>query len=457
MKKALEPLILAWRVPELRQRLLFVLGAMVVFVFAIHIPVPNVNRPQLEKLIKESAGLLNFIDIFGGGALQRLSILALGIMPYITSSIVFQILTIAFPYFKELQKEGEYGRRKMAQWTRWATIALTIVQSLMASKALVAYGVNTPNVSGVQFMVTTVIALTAGTMFLLWLGEQITEKGVGNGVSFIIFAGIVASMPRQMSQLAEEMTASPPTVNPFSVIGLLVLFVATTYLIILVTQGERRIPIRYAPRHVGGKQVQAQRSYLPLKMAAAGVIPIIFAVSIVLFPGQIATFYMQSLPKDENGSILQAGMGFNVATTIQNLFSPQSAFASICYFFLVLGFTYFYTAVIFDVRDLADNLKKFGGQIQGYAPGNPTRQFIDRVLTRITFAGGIFLASIALSQWWAPALLGLHRQEAPRTLVGGTSLLIVVGVALEIMNNLDQQLKMRQYEGFVKQMKKGRL
>jgi preprotein translocase subunit SecY len=235
--------------------------------------------------------------------------------------------------------------------------------------------------------------------------------------------------------------------------------VATTYVIILVTQGERRIPIRYAPRHVGGKQVQAQRSYLPLKMAAAGVIPIIFAVSIVLFPGQIATFYLQTLPKDADGSLLQTGMGFNVATTIQNLFSPSSWVASLFYALLVLGFTYFYTAVIFDVRDLADNLKKFGGQIQGYAPGNPTRQFIDRVLTRITFAGGIFLALVALLQWHAPALLGLGNTGAgaASTLVGGTSLLIVVGVALEIMNNLDQQLKMRQYEGFVKQMKKGRL
>lgn len=449
MKKALEPLILAWRVPELRQRLLFVLGAMIVFVFAIHIPVPHVNQPALAKLIKESGGLLSFIDIFGGGALQRLSILALGIMPYITSSIVFQILTIAFPYFKELQKEGEYGRRKMAQWTRWATIGLTMIQSLMASKALVAYGVNEAGVSGTQFIITTVIALTAGTMFLLWLGEQITEKGVGNGVSFIIFAGIVASMPRQLSTLFEDVQAG--LANPLSVVAMLLLFVATTYVIILVTQGERRIPIRYAPRHVGGKQVQAQRSYLPLKMAAAGVIPIIFAVSIVLFPGQIATFYLKSLPAGYTGT------GWSVATTIQNVFSAQSWFASLCYAMLVMAFTYFYTAVIFDVRDLADNLKKFGGQIQGYAPGNPTRQFIDRVLTRITFAGGVFLAGIALLQWWAPALLGLTRSEAPRTLVGGTSLLIVVGVALEIMNNLDQQLKMRQYEGFVKQMKKGRL
>ncbi len=449
MKKALEPLILAWRVPELRQRLLFVLGAMVVFVIALHIPAPHVNRERLRELINSSAGLLNFIDIFGGGALQRLSILALGIMPYITSSIVFQILTIAFPYFKELQREGEYGRRKMAQWTRWAAIVLTVIQSTMAAKALVSFGATDGQVSDTQFIITTVIALTAGTMFLLWLGEQITEKGVGNGISFIIFAGIVASLPNQMTQLVQGVSAG--TVSPFSVVGLLLLFVATTWAIIGVTQGERRIPIRYAPRHVGGKQVQAQRSYLPLKMAAAGVIPIIFAVSIVLFPGQIATFYLTS-------SGATSGAGFSTATFIQNLFSPSSIFASLVYALLVMGFTYFYTAVIFDVRELADNLKKFGGQIQGYAPGRPTQLFIDRVLTRITFAGGLFLASVALLQWWAPTLLGLANSGAgASTLVGGTSLLIVVGVALEIMNNLDQQLKMRQYEGFVRQMKKGRL
>jgi preprotein translocase subunit SecY len=417
---------------------------MVIYVFALHIPVPNVNRDRLAELINSSAGLLNFIDIFGGGALSRLSILALGIMPYITSSIVFQILTIAFPYFKELQREGEYGRRKMAQWTRWAAIALTIIQSTMAARALAAFDAVSGNVSDASFVFNTVIALTAGTMFLLWLGEQITEKGVGNGISFIIFAGIVASLPTQMAQMVQ-------TAQWYQIVAMLVAFVATTWAIIYVTQGERRIPIRYAPRHVGGKQVQAQRSYLPLKMAAAGVIPIIFAVSIVLFPGQIATFYLTS-------SKVTGGMGFTVATTIQNWFSPQSLFASLVYAALVMGFTYFYTAVIFDVRDLADNLKKFGGQIQGYAPGRPTQLFIDRVLTRITFAGGLFLASVALLQWWAPTLLGLgNNAGAAGTLVGGTSLLIVVGVALEIMNNLDQQLKMRQYEGFVRQMKKGRL
>jgi preprotein translocase subunit SecY len=441
MQKALEPLILSWRVPELRQRLLFVLGAIFVYVLALWIPVPNVNKDELDKLFNSSGGILDFLDIFGGGALSRLSVLALGIMPYITSSIVFQILTIAFPYFKELQKEGEYGRRKMAQWTRWAAIGLTLIQATVATRAFMAFNVIP---TGTSQFIETVLTLTAGTMFLIWLGEQITEKGVGNGISFIIFAGIVARLPQQMWQTAQ-------TAHWLQVLAMIALFIATVVVIIFVTQGERRIPVKYAPRQAGRRMVQAQRSHLPLKMAAAGVIPIIFAVSIVLFPGQIANWYMRTLPQDYNGT------GMRIAETINNIFAPGSVVASILYAALVMGFTYFYTAVIFDVRDLADNLKKYGGQIQGYAPGRPTQLYIDRVLTRITFAGGLFLATIALLQWWAPTLLGLQANAGGMTLVGGTSLLIVVGVALEIMQNLDQQLKMRQYEGFAKQMGKGRL
>lgn len=445
MKKALEPLILSWRVPELRNRILFVLGAMVVYMLAVYIPVPNVDHEALARLFKKSGGILDFIDMFGGGALRRLSIVALGIMPYITSSIVFQILTIAFPYFKELQQEGEYGRRKMAQWTRWSAIGLTVLQSGIAAKAFMspAFGVMASNPTN---FFDTVISLTAGTMFLIWLGEQITQRGVGNGISFIIFAGIVARLPHQMIELAQVAQA-------WQIILLIAVFIGTVVVIIGVTQGERRIPVKYAPRQAGRRMVQAQRSHLPLKMAAAGVIPIIFAVSIVLFPGQIANWYIQSQPTTN------PGLGWHIADWVRNVFSPGSLVASILYAALVLGFTYFYTAVIFDVRDISDNLKKYGGQIQGYAPGRPTQLFIDRVLTRITFAGGLFLATIALTQWWVPRLLGLPPMTSggASTLVGGTSLLIVVGVALEIMQNLDQQLKMRQYEGLVKQMNKGRL
>ena len=439
MRKALEPLILSWRVPELRNRLLFVLGAMLAYVTALHVVVPNINQEALKTLFSGSgAGMLGFLDIFGGGALSKLSVLALGIMPYITSSIVFQILTIAFPYFKELQREGEYGRRKMAQWTRWAAIALTVIQASVAAKGFMAAGVIPNNPS--QFF-ETVLTLTAGTMFLIWLGEQITEKGVGNGISFIIFAGIVNRLPQQMWQTLQ-------TAGAIQIISLIAVFVLTVVAIISVTQGERRIAVKYAARQAGRRMVQAQRSHLPLKMAAAGVIPTIFAVSIVLFPGQIAQWYLNG-HKDGTGGL------YSFANWIGGVFSPHSFVASILYAALVMGFTYFYTAVIFDTRDLADNLKKYGGQIQGYAPGRPTQLYIERVLTKITFAGGVFLALVALMQWWVPSLLGLEGAGGI-TLVGGTSLLIVVGVALEIMQNLDQQLKMRQYEGLSKQMNRGR-
>ncbi|HEX8464692.1 MAG TPA: preprotein translocase subunit SecY [Abditibacterium sp.] len=443
MKKALEPLFLSWRVPELRSRLLFVMGAIIVYIMAINIPIPNVNHQNMERLFNSSGGILDFIDIFGGGALRKLSILALGIMPYITSSIIFQILTIAFPYFKELQQEGEYGRRKMAQWTRWAAIGLTIIQATVATRAFQApaFGIIDP---GFGNFLQSVLSLTAGTMFLIWLGEQITTRGVGNGISFIIFAGIVARLPQNIWELVQ----SGGTIQ---LLLLLLLFVGTIYAVITVTQGERRIPVKYAPRQAGRRMVQGQRSYLPLKLAAAGVIPIIFAVSIVLFPGQIANWYLQS-HQGENSTFV------TIAELFRSWFAPQSLVASLLYALLVMGFTYFYTAVIFDVRDLSDNLKRAGGQIQGYAPGRPTEIFINRVLTRITFAGGLFLATLALMQWWAPQLLQLNNTSAGGSLlVGGTSLLIVVGVALEIMQNLDQQLKMRQYEGFAKNTAKGRL
>ena len=443
MKKALEPLILGWRVPDLRARMLFVLSAIVLYVMVLHIPIPNVNHKAMENLFNSSAGVLNFIDIFGGGALRKLSILALGIMPYITSSIVFQILTIAFPYFKELQQEGEYGRRKMAQWTRWAAIALTFIQATVATKAFQSAGLNVLP-PGFDVFIQSVFALTAGTMFLIWLGEQITARGIGNGISFIIFAGIVARLPQSLVELVNVGAT-------IQLILLLLVFVATIYVVITVVQGERRIPVKYAPRQAGQRMVQGQRSYLPLKLAAANVIPVIFAVSIVLFPGQIAAWYLQSQGTADTALT-------RIAQGVQSAFNPTSWFASICYAALVMAFTYFYTAVIFDVRDLADNLKRYGGQIQGYAPGRPTEQYINRVLTRITFVGGVFLATIALMQWWMPTILQLPTTSAGGSLlVGGTSLLIVVGVALEIMQNLDQQLKMRQYEGFAKSSGKGRL
>jgi preprotein translocase subunit SecY len=324
---------------------------------------------------------------------------------------------------------------------------LTLVQAAIAAKAFISTGIMEVGMSQGVFFLQTVLILTAGSMYLLWMGERITEKGVGNGISFIIFAGIVAAFPQVMTQLVQTATF-------WQLIALAILFVGTVVAIVFVTEGERRIPVKYAPRQAGRRMVQTQRSYIPLRMAAANVMPIIFAISIVLFPGQIAQFYIKSLSP---AAIAAQGIGFKIAQEITKLFSPQSLFASIVYGLLVLAFTYFYTAVIFDVRELSDNLKRYGGQVPGYAPGRPTYLFINRVLTRITFVGGLFLAAIALLQWWAPALIKLDQTVGVSTLVGGTSLLIVVAVAMEIMNNLDQQLKMRQYEGFTRETPKGRL
>jgi preprotein translocase subunit SecY len=310
MKKALEPLILAWGVSELRNRLLFVLGAVTLYVLTINIPLPNTIPGGIDRLFESSAGVLDFIDIFGGGALRKLSILALGIMPYITASIIFQILTIAFPYFKELQQEGEYGRRKMAQWTRWAAIVLTLIQATVATRAFQSPGIGVLN-PGIGVAIQSILSLTAGTMFLIWLGEQITTRGIGNGISFIIFAGIVARLPINLA----ELWAGGYYIQLFL---LLAIFIGTIYLVITVTQGERRIPVKYAPRQAGRRMVQGQRSFLPLKMAAAGVIPIIFAVSIVLFPGQIATWYLRTNETNPQASL------FGFAEFIQRAFSPDS-------------------------------------------------------------------------------------------------------------------------------------
>jgi len=448
MKKALEPLILGWRVPDLRARMLFVLSAIVLYVIVLHITIPGVNTEAMTTLFNKSGGVLDFIDMFGGGALRKLSILALGIMPYITSSIVFQILTIAFPYFKELQQEGEYGRRKMAQWTRWAAIGLTLLQATIATKAFQSpsFGILPP---GIGPFIQSVVSLAAGTMFLLWLGEQITARGIGNGISFIIFAGIVARLPQSIGELFRVGAI-------VQLVLLLAVFVGTIYVVITVVQGERRIPVRYAPRQAGQRMVQGQKSFLPLKLAAANVIPVIFAVSIVLFPGQIANWYLQG-HQGQTGGLISLAEGVARFSGVGH--GWYSVPVSLAYAALVMAFTYFYTAVIFDVRDLSDNLKRAGGQIQGYAPGRPTEQYINKVLTRITFVGGVFLASIALLQWWVPTILQLPTTSSSggSLLVGGTSLLIVVGVALEIMQNLDQQLKMRQYEGFAKGAGKGRL
>ena len=424
----LEQLAAAMAVPELRKRIQFVFAMFAVYVLALHIPATGVNHQAVEKLIGN--GLFGMIDVFSGGALRKFSIIAMGIMPYINASIIMQLLTVAIPKLQALSKEGESGRKQISKYTRYATVGLAIVQAL-GLHALFVRGGAIP--SGVLSAITVVITLTAGTMFLLWLGERITERGIGNGVSLIIFVGIMVSIPNQISQTIQLVSAG--AVSPFGVIAVALLFLATIVGIIYMTQGTRRIPVQHVKRIVGNRMSQGGSSFLPLKINTAGVIPIIFAMSIQLFPATFAQFAPAGTPF---GNFVQG---------LTNWLQPgNSVWASLIYAALIVFFTYFYTAIQYDTNDISDNLKKYGSFIPGVRPGKPTAEYLDRVLTRITLAGALFLSTIALVQYWAPNWTGV----SSISLVGGTSLLIVVGVAIETMQAIEAQMMMRNYEGFIK-------
>ena len=431
----LEQLIAAMAVPELRKRVQFVFLMFAVYVLALHVPATGVNHARVEELIGGGNTLFGAIDTFSGGALRKFSVIAMGIMPYINASIIMQLLTVAIPKLQALSKEGESGRKQISKYTRYATVGLAIVQAF-GLHTLFARGGAIP--SGFWPMITVVITLTAGTMFLLWLGEQITEKGIGNGVSLVIFVGIMVSIPTQISQTVALLQAG--AVSPFGVIAVMLLFLATIVGIIYMTQGTRKIPVQHVKRIVGNRMTQGGSSFLPLKINTAGVIPIIFAMSIQLFPATFAQFF----PRTGQPGGTAFGDFVNDATTW--LQPGESVWASLIYAALILFFTYFYTAIQYDTNDIADNLKKYGSFIPSVRPGKPTAEYLDRVLTRITLAGAVFLATIALIQYWAPEWTGV----SSISLVGGTSLLIVVGVALETMQAIEAQMAMRNYEGFIK-------
>ncbi len=427
----LETLVAAWKLPDLRQRILFVFGAFAVYTVGLHIPVPGIDHAKMEQLFAQG-GVFGLVDVFSGGALRKFTIFAMGIVPYINASIIMQLLVAAIPQWKELQKEGETGRKEIAKRTRYLTVALAFLQSLGISITLVRSQILTAN--WWQLMVTATV-LTAGTMFLLWLGEQITDKGVGNGVSLIIFASITASLPWQISKVWESVSL----LNAWmSLVLLAVVFLGTIVGIVYVTQAQRKIPIQHARRIVGMRQVGGHSSFLPLKIAMAGVIPIIFAISLMLLPMTIAT----AIPGD-------SGWVFYLKQAAQWLAPGNNAFALLMYGIVIVIFTYFYTAVQFDVNDIADNLKKYGSYIPGIRPGKPTADYLDKVVSRITFAGALFLAAVAVIQYIAPAITGVD--IGTFSLVGGTSLLIVVGVALETMQSIEAQMLMRNYEGFLRE------
>lgn len=420
-----------FKIPELKVRVLFTLSLLTVYRIGAHIPTPGINGEALSKFLTERGGaLMGFFDMFSGGALSRVTIFALGIMPYISASIIFQLLTVVIPALGRIAKEGEAGRKKIVKYTRYATVVIAAIQSLG-----IAIGIE--GMSGGQFIqnpgwsfrLLTMITLTSGTAFLMWLGEQITERGIGNGISLIIFAGIVARFPNAIVSTFNLVRAGELSV--FFVIILAVMMFVVVGGIIFIERGQRKIPVQYARRVVGRKVFGGQTSHLPLKVNTSGVIPPIFASSIIMFPATVAGFI--SIPWVQG---------------IAKQLSPGTAMYTTLYVGLIFFFSYFYTAVIFNPVDIADNLQKHGGFIPGIRPGQKTSEYIYRVLTRLTFVGAVYLAVVCVM----PELL-IKKFNVP-FYFGGTSLLIAVGVALDTVSQIESHLVTRSYEGF---LKRGRL
>ena len=430
----LEGLQNAAKISDLRGRLLFTFALLAIYRVGVAIPTPGIDGEALSAFFEQAAStVFGMVNLFSGGALERFSIFALGIMPYISASIIFQLLTVVLPTLERLSKEGEQGRRKITQYTRYSTVGLALLQGLFISIGLEQ--IQAPGGSSVvfnpgwEFRLMTMITLAAGTAFIMWLGEQITERGVGNGISLIIFAGIVASIPSAVTATTEFVRE-----GELSILLLVVLLVGMAALVaavIFMERGQRRIPVQYAKRVIGRRVYGGQSSHLPLKVNTAGVIPPIFASSVLIFPATIAGFAEHPW-----------------AQTVANLLTPGSSVYNLSYVAMIIFFCYFYTAVVFNPVDVADNMKKNGGFIPGIRPGQRTADYIDRVLSRITLAGAIYVAIVCV----LPNLL-VGAFNVP-FFFGGTALLIVVGVALDTVAQIETQLIMRNYEGF---MKRGRL
>lgn len=414
----------ALKVGDLRRKLLFTLVMLLIFRLGAHVPVPGINTDALQNLLQGQ--LFGFFDVISGGAFKRFSIFAMSITPYINASIILQLLTIVVPRLEEISKEGEEGRKKIAEYTRYGTVILGLIQAVGMSVALGRSGVVIDR-GFVSYMVIAV-SLTAGTCMLMWIGEMITEFGIGNGISLIIFAGIVSRLPSQIAGVGQELSGG--IVGIFNVLVLVVLVLAVIAAVIAVNEGQRRIPVQYAKRMIGRRLYGGQSTFLPLKVNSAGVIPIIFAMSLVMFPSII-------------GSWMDQTSAYNVF--LGRYFHSGSILYNILYAVLIVFFTYFYVAIIFNPIDVADNIKKNAGFIPGIRPGRPTAEYIDKVLSRLTLAGGVFLAVIAVLPNFVIALTGITSLW-----FGGTALLIVVGVALDTMKQIESNLLLRSYEGFVK-------
>jgi preprotein translocase subunit SecY len=446
----LEKLANIFRVPDLRKRVLFTLGLLAVYRIGGHIPTPGINGERLAQFFEQNRGtMLGFVDLFSGGNLRRLTVFALGIMPYITASIILQLLTVVYEPLAKLQKEGELGRKKITQWTRYLTVVLSAVQSFGIAISLEKAGDFVTN-PGPGFILMTMLTLTTGSAFIMWLGEQITERGIGNGMSLLIFAGIVVGLPRGIVDLYEKVRTDAWGAFTFpAIILLLILMIAVVAFIVFVERSERRIPVQYAKRVVGRKVMGGQSTHLPLRVNSGGVMPVIFASSILALPQMLAQ------PLRNNRVI---------APVLEALRWGEPLY-TLLYCVGIVFFAYFYISIVFNPNEVADNMRKWGGFIPGIRPGKRTSDFINDVLTRITLVGALYLIIISLIPEWMIAgiklnhlpLLGRVFENLPPWVTnglgvnfyfGGTSLLIVVGVAMDTVTQIEAQLIMRHYDGF---------
>ncbi len=450
-----------FKIPELRSKILFTLVMLLLFRMGTHVTIPGINSLVVSGITSDpTEGFLGMVDLFAGGALLKFSIFALGIMPYISSSIIMQLVMVLIPQLQKLQKEGEEGRKKINQYTKYGTIVLCSVQSLaviyLAKSWSTGTGINPARYPGLIspavesfFIPLGILTITSGTILLMWMGEQITERGIGNGISLIIFAGIIGRMPEAMVQLFTTDTA-----DALSILILFIIFILLIAFTVVLTQGVRKVPLQYGKQMVGRRMVQAKSQSIPFKVNGANVMPIIFASSLILFPQTVVQWL------SSNGG---QWAGWAIIMDFFNPFS-QIWYRSIVYYILYTGliifFAYFYTAIQFNPAELAENLKKYGGFVPGIRPGTQTKEYIEKVLNRITLPGAIFLAGLALSPYIIIKFLNLGSNTGGGALVytfGGTSLLIMVGVALETLKQIESQLLMRNYEGFMKKSKiKGR-
>jgi preprotein translocase subunit SecY len=450
-----------FNVPDLRRRIFFTLGLLAVYRFGAHVGAPGINKVRLDEVWRDVAGtLLGVLDLFSGGNFRTISVFALGVTPYITASIILQLMTVVSPQLKKLQEEGEMGRQKINQWTRYLTVVLAAIQTSFVAHWLQVNGVGAP---GWGFRLTTILTLTTGTMFVMWLGEQITERGIGNGISLLIFAGIVIGLPRGVQQVAERLSGGD-TMATLGVIAMMIALILIIAFIVFVEAARRKIPVSYAKRHVGRQVVGGQQTTMPLKLNMGGVIPVIFASSVLSMPQSL----FAAFPPNQN----EPNTWWAKIFQFFQLFHAGDPYYELIFLSLIIFFTFFYVSIVFNVEEVADNLRKHGGFMPGIRPGRATAEYLNTILTRLTTVGAIYLALVAfvpqfmlsgfkvgrlpfIGSWleafvsttpglsWIPTGMGYNFY------FGGTSLLILVGVAMDTVAQIEAQLVMRNYEGFL--------